>query len=351
MTAKKCAKKRDARAQLLFCLFNPLPFLWSRSRCGRGILTSLSTHAIRNLSSTTERLIFPTLFLPYFPGWWMLPKARGLRFPAFPDELSWSLVPLKYHYPSLLTLTNFLVEYFQYYCSVDLPMFSWFFFLVQSIQFNFQDVLVLAKKPFGWKIPHSSDVIFPRTNLFPKEKGYSHCKVSSTMEKCDLRLPRWQFLDLLETTIYIVEPWKKRMGYVLFTSAFMHRGVINVNFTFSSVMICRTTVCWDPGILLPWQRDVTTSPPYWLVSEHKFDKMPYQLQNKLKRTKKRDCLSRKSSVKSALPALFNCRHDRNCVTIRTNSAHTRIAKTSIAPEKILLAAGTNRGSPCELKSE
>ena len=251
----------------------------------------------------------------------------------------------------LLTLTNFLVEYFQYYCSVDLPIISWFLYLVQSIKFNFQDVLVLAKKPFGWKIPHSSDVIFPRTNLFPKEKGYSHCKVSSTMEKCDLRLPRWQFLDLLKTTIYIVEPWKKRMGYVLFTSAFMHRGVINVNFTFSSVMICRTTVCWDPGILLPWQRDVTTSPPYWPVSEHKFDKMPYQLQNKLKRTKKRDCLSRKSSVKSALPTLFNCRQDRNCVTMRTNSAQTRIAKTSIAPEKILLAACTNRGSPCELKSE
>ena len=134
-------------------------------------------------------------------------------------------------------------------------------------------------------------------------------------------------------------------------SAFMHRGVINVNFTFSSAMICRTTVCWDPGILLPWQRDVTTSPPYWSVSEHKLDKMPYQLQNKLKRTKKRDCLSRKSSVKSALPTLFNCRHDRNCVTIRTKSAQTRIAKTSIAPEKILLAACTNRGSPCELKSE
>ena len=213
MTAKKCTKKRDARAQLLLCLFNPLPFLWSRCRCPRGILNSLSTHAIRNLSSTTERLIFPTLFLPYFPGWWLLPKARGLRFPAFPDELSWSLVPLKYHYPSLLTLTNFLVEYFQYYCSVDLPMFSWFLYLVQSIKFDFQDVLVLAKKPFGWKIPHSSDVIFPRTDLFPKEKGYSHCKVSSTIEKCDLRLPRWQFLDLLETTIYIVEPWKKRMGY------------------------------------------------------------------------------------------------------------------------------------------
>ena len=88
-------------------------------------------------------------------------------------------------------------------------------FILSSIyQIWFQDVLVLAKKPFGWKIPHSSDVIFPRTTLFPKEKGYSHCKVSSTLEKCDLRLPRWQFLDLLETTIYIVEPWKKRMGYV-----------------------------------------------------------------------------------------------------------------------------------------
>ena len=27
--------------------------------------------------------------------------------------------------------------------------------------------------------------------------------------------------------------------------------------------ICRTTVCWDPEILLPWQRDVMTSPPYF----------------------------------------------------------------------------------------
>ena len=42
---------------------------------------------------------------------------------------------------------------------------------------------------------------------------------------------------------------------------------------------------------------------------------------------------------------------REIVTTRTNSAQTRIAKTSIAPEKILVAASTNRGSPCELKSE
>ena len=191
MTAKKCTKNRDARAVVVLPI-QPIQPFWC-SRCCRccGILNSLSTHAILNFSSTTERLIFPTLFLPYFSGWWLLPKARGLKFPAFPDEFSWSQVPLKYHYPSLLTLTNFLVEYFQYYCSVDLSIFLWFLYLVQSIKFNFQDVLVLAKKPFGF--PHSSDVIFPRTKLFPNEKGYSHCKVSSTMEKCDLRLLRWQF--------------------------------------------------------------------------------------------------------------------------------------------------------------
>ena len=27
--------------------------------------------------------------------------------------------------------------------------------------------------------------------------------------------------------------------------------------------ICSTTFCWDPEILLPWQRDVMTSPPYF----------------------------------------------------------------------------------------
>ena len=31
-------------------------------------------------------------------------------------------------------------------------------------------------------------------------------------------------------------------------------------FVFFSCHICRTTVCWVPEILLPWKRDVTTSP-------------------------------------------------------------------------------------------
>ena len=41
MTVKKCTKKRDARAELLFCLFNQLLFWRSCCRRRRGILKSL----------------------------------------------------------------------------------------------------------------------------------------------------------------------------------------------------------------------------------------------------------------------------------------------------------------------
>ena len=56
---------------------------------------------------------------------------------------------------------------------------------------------------------------------------------------------------------------------VLFLSAIMHRKFIHVNFfAFSSCYISRTgTVCWDPEMLLPWQRYVTTSPLYWQCFE------------------------------------------------------------------------------------
>ena len=35
-----------------------------------------------------------------------------------------------------------------------------------------------------------------------------------------------------------------------------------------SFHICGTTVCEDPEILLPWQRDVTTFPPYCITLMH-----------------------------------------------------------------------------------
>ena len=41
LTVMKCTKKRDARAELLFCLFNQLLFWRSRCRRRRGILKSL----------------------------------------------------------------------------------------------------------------------------------------------------------------------------------------------------------------------------------------------------------------------------------------------------------------------
>ena len=56
---------------------------------------------------------------------------------------------------------------------------------------------------------------------------------------------------------------------VLFLNAIMHRKFIHVNFfVFFLCYISSTgTVCWDPEMLLPWQRDVTTSPLCWQCFE------------------------------------------------------------------------------------
>ena len=96
----------------------------------------------------------------------------------------------------------------------------------------------------------------------------AHTK-SYRVETCDIRLPCMvaRFLD------FITLSWQRRpfslsndgrnvWATVLFLSTIMHRKVIHVIFfffVFFFCRICRTTVCWDPEILLPWQRDVTTS--------------------------------------------------------------------------------------------
>lgn len=66
-----------------------------------------------------------------------------------------------------------------------------------------------------------------------------------------------------KTAICSIERWKNSMG---------HRFVPECNhaldshicqyFSFSG-QICRTTICWDPDILIPWQREEMTSPLYW----------------------------------------------------------------------------------------
>ena len=63
VTVKKCTKKRDARAELLFCLFNQLLFWRSRCRRRRGILKSLVScsalfKAFLNLTECKQRIWF-----------------------------------------------------------------------------------------------------------------------------------------------------------------------------------------------------------------------------------------------------------------------------------------------------
>ena len=69
---------------------------------------------------------------------------------------------------------------------------------------------------------------------------------------------------LTETAISIVERWKISMDYC-FVPECNHAKESHESqfFRFLFVChICRTSVCWDPETLLPWQRDVVTSPPY-----------------------------------------------------------------------------------------
>ena len=50
---------------------------------------------------------------------------------------------------------------------------------------------------------------------------------------------------------------EESMGYWFLPECkFMHRKVIHV---ILFCCICRTMVCWDPKVLLPWQHDITTS--------------------------------------------------------------------------------------------
>ena len=70
---------------------------------------------------------------------------------------------------------------------------------------------------------------------------------------------------MTETAICIVERWKKSMGYH-FDPKCNHAQESCIIVFFSSCYICRTTACWDPEILLPWQLDVTASPLSWHVT-------------------------------------------------------------------------------------
>ena len=55
---------------------------------------------------------------------------------------------------------------------------------------------------------------------------------------------------------------RKVRAYSLFLKAIMHRKVTDVNFFVFFCHICRTMLCCNPEILLPWTCDVMTSPLY-----------------------------------------------------------------------------------------
>ena len=75
---------------------------------------------------------------------------------------------------------------------------------------------------------------------------------------------------LRKTVTCIVERQRKSMGY-RFVPECNHAPETHTCQFFRFFFFCyisRTgTVCWDPEMLLPWQRDVMTSPLYWQCFE------------------------------------------------------------------------------------
>ena len=76
-------------------------------------------------------------------------------------------------------------------------------------------------------------------------------------EKCDIshyhgsKTSGSQQSFLTDTTVCIVEQWMKSIGYGFVPAASMHKKVTRHFF----IIICKTMVCLDPEILLPWQYD------------------------------------------------------------------------------------------------
>ena len=81
-------------------------------------------------------------------------------------------------------------------------------------------------------------------------------------EKCDVTLPWWQNFSI--SAIFLdrnghlrCRTMEEKFG-LLFCSECNHAQESHT--CQCCPRICGTTVCWGPDIVLPWQRDVTTSP-------------------------------------------------------------------------------------------
>ena len=65
---------------------------------------------------------------------------------------------------------------------------------------------------------------------------------------------------LTEMAISIVKQWRKSMGYCFVLNL---QSCTGKSYVPIFCHICRTTVCWDPEMLLPWQHEILSSPFYW----------------------------------------------------------------------------------------
>ena len=103
----KCTKKRDARAELLFCLFNQLLFWRSRCRRRRGILKSLVScsalfKAFVNLTECKQIIWFVESgkFLPAESGILGFRIHNTAQEPGIALHRTWNLES-KFHWQSL----------------------------------------------------------------------------------------------------------------------------------------------------------------------------------------------------------------------------------------------------------
>ena len=107
------------------------------------------------------------------------------------------------------------------------------------------------------------------------------CVYNNREEKCDVRYNMvarfldhnnlsWQRQHLHRQMMQErYRLYRLRWATVLFLSAIRHRNVIHVNFFIFFCHICRTTVYWDPWILLARQSDINNFSSLHQAKQHR----------------------------------------------------------------------------------
>ena len=139
-----------------------------------------------------------------------------------------------------------------------------------STEFIFGFLIFPVTRGFLWRFNHfthsclvnqtltNSNLTRTREHLLHEFFIIERSSVTSGYHGTKMSASQQSFLT--ETAICIVERWKESMGYRFFPKSNYAQESNICHFLSFLCHICSTTVYWDPEILLPWQRDVTTSP-------------------------------------------------------------------------------------------